>query len=546
MSSEDPRFQELPYELILRLYPSQKKWEFWKLSPDAEQVDALAEIERKRLVGFLPYLAPFITSDSLEVREAVGRTIVKLLKTDLPACLAFLSLGLGRMVHFETPAPDALRGITRDEVRNLKPSADSAWGVFGLLSFHSNGWVREAALDQLALLHDGREIPFLLYRANDWVSLIAEKAAARFEERLSRAPVQHFSTHLAVVYQQRARQRGVVSGVHARLLARVSSEVEVSFLENLAREAKSLGFRRWLLALATADQSRPEARALAAKLRQDSDPVLRGNAWADVWNNPSNTAELLEGLKDDWPPIRRRCLEVLGESNPEKHRGALEAALFDVSAMMRATGRHFLTKVPGADPDKLYQERLGSANPVSPAILFGISESGRKEDVSLLCPFLSAPRIALRKAAVFAVGNLDVDACSSEIKAALHDPSRGVSKAALLVLEKHPRLLTRDFLFDALDEKRPLHVRRAAIRLIANLAKWDRIVLLLEALANAPEFNDIIRDEVRRWFQTYNQSYAQPTREQLEALKRLTEAQAALLPIEIVRELRQISGQGKN
>jgi len=268
---------------------------------------------------------------------------------------------------------------------------------------------------------------------------------------------------------------------------------------------------------------------------------VRTNAWARIWKHLSTTVDLYEGLNDSWPAIRRRCLEVICSSSPALHQPALHAALFDGSSMVRATARFFLAKIPGSDSDQMYRDRLTAGEATPPTALFGISESGRKEDAKLLRPFLSTSRVTLRRAAVLAAGHLDPTLFASEIRAALHHPSRGVSKAARLVLEKHSHLLTRAFLVDALDEQRSLHVRRGAVRLISSLSKWDRVIMLLDALTYAPEFNDVIYEEIGRWLQTYNRSFAQPSRDQLTALKKLTAAHGQMLPKELARELSQLA-----
>src|SRR5690242_8965735 len=122
MTFEDPRFQNVPYGLIFSLYPTKRVWEVWKPAPDDARIQAMTEIGDKRLFGFLPYLAPLGTNGTGEVREMAGDTIARLFENDFPACLSFLSPGLGRLVHAETAAADALRSITRDQVRVLKTS----------------------------------------------------------------------------------------------------------------------------------------------------------------------------------------------------------------------------------------------------------------------------------------------------------------------------------------------------------------------------------------------------------------------------------------
>jgi hypothetical protein len=132
-----------------------------------------------------------------------------------------------------------------------------------------------------------------------------------------------------------------------------------------------------------------------------------------IARQPARNTALWEELsaktpKDTPAAIRRRCIEILCASNPAVHQPILHAALFDGSSMVRATARYFLGKIPGTDVDHVYRDRLNAGEATPPAALFGISESGHKEDAALLRPFLRSSRISLRRAAVLAAeGVLD-------------------------------------------------------------------------------------------------------------------------------------------
>ena len=86
MTPDDPRFQDVPYGLILKLYPTKRAWEVWKPSPDDERLQAMAEIEAKRLIGFLPYLAPLATNANPEVRARRRARGMSLASSCTPAC----------------------------------------------------------------------------------------------------------------------------------------------------------------------------------------------------------------------------------------------------------------------------------------------------------------------------------------------------------------------------------------------------------------------------------------------------------------------------
>lgn len=546
MSSEHHPSHRIPYHLILALYPQARWWEIGKPSPDSQRLAALAEIDAEEITSALPYIAPLAVVGNTAVRTKAAEVIARRFESALEESVAFLSLGLNQLVHYETAAVNALSEIKRETIAHLQVPIGNEWAVFGLLSFHGDGWVREAALVRLGALADGREIPFLLYRANDWVAPIAQKARELLASRLTALPIRGFSRHLPVLYQLRTRSRGYLSELQGQVVSRVAREEENAFLTDMATRTARPGFRRWLFQLAlTHADVRQDAAALADGLRTHHDPVVRSIAWQRYWTTRSENEELKKGLQDSWPTIRRRCLELLCAESAAAQRPLLLSALLDSSAIVRATARYFLEQIGERQVADIYREQLRGASP-SPAAIFGLSECGEKADAALLRPLLAASRVAVRRAAFTAVGNLDAVGFMPELKRALADPAAGVVKTVRQIFEKQSHVLSREFLLGLLDEEQPLHVRCSALRLIRALDKWERILALLEALGVAPEFNDTLRDEIQRWLATYNKNFALPSPAQATAMQQLCAKYAAMLPSPLDRELEHIAGSHRH
>jgi len=540
MSSDDKEFADIPYYLFGKLYPSPKGWEFWRASSEDLQLEALSEIRTKRLAGALPCLAPLFTMENYSVVAACADVVAYLLHGALHESLQLLSNGLHRLVAYETIAHARMANITPSLVERLRVPAETEWAVFGLLSFHGNGRVREAALVRLGLLESGLEIPFLLYRANDWVQPIANQARQLLSLRLQDRPVRQFSECLPIVFTLRSRLRGHLSEIQSEICSRISANEQVQFLEQLANAATSL-YRRWLLALAVANSAeRDEAGALSARLRSDADPIIRMAAWGAVWAGFPPLETLRQGLKDTWPAIRRRSLETLCQRGDPAMIEELQRALFDPAHSLRATARYFLEKQGETDVGRYYRDQLSALGTVSAAMVKGLSECGNANDASLLKPLLGHPRISIRRVVEQGIGRLDFEGSLHELKNALVDSSPGVSKTAYRVLEKHADMLGADYILGLIDEAHPLHVSRSAIGLMRSLSKWTAILTLLDALAAAPEFNDSLRIEIKRWLATFNRSWIQPTKTELARFATLTEERATFLPPPLLCEFRQI------
>lgn len=84
-------------------------------------------------------------------------------------------------------------------VARVRALARSPAAAAGLASLHPSGFVREAAVERLATSDDPLALPFLLLRANDWVSPVRDAAVAGVEAILSRRGAGPFVPWLTLV-----------------------------------------------------------------------------------------------------------------------------------------------------------------------------------------------------------------------------------------------------------------------------------------------------------------------------------------------------------
>jgi HEAT repeat protein len=526
-----------PYELVAALYRS-PGLRFWH---KGAQLTALAAIVSDNLWTALPYIAPLLGSLSEEIRTEAAKAVAVLLESDLAFKLGYLSSGLGRLLPNEFQKE--LQRIDRSKVFSLQAEPDVAWAVFGLISFHPNGWVRETAVERLGMLIDGCEIPFLLVRANDWVKVITERARALVEERIRNRPVQQLTRWLTTVYAFRSRMRGPIGILIEQLVARVAKEESPEVIFEMSARAGG-GFRRWLLRDVFLPNV-PETRTVLVELlASDEDPIVRLMAWEKAVNASSlSKIKLAEaGLRDEWPPLRRRALEVLFEDNTLDRSDILFDSLLDRASSVRAAARYYLEKNTSQKAVDYYRRCVRNNPQPRVAALVGLGETGDATDAIIIGQFLDSGRVALRRAAVLAVGRLDPDSYRAELLSALNASSPGVSKAAREVLSRHPSFLSRLFLLSlASSVEKPAHVRRYSLVLIRVLPKWDHILAYLEMLRQTNEFHAEVISNIRRWLFRFNFNLETPSKAALAELQREAQANAKILGKRLTEELLSIA-----
>jgi HEAT repeat protein len=392
----------------------------------------------------------------------------------------------------------AARDVTR---------ADPA--LIPLLSMHGNGFVREEALHQLATVHDGSELPFLLLRLNDWVAPIRSFVRHAVLARTVQAYIPHFIRDLALVARLeragRADHRAVIESVRGLLLGAAAREPMLRALADRSR----LRRRAVLRILAGAPDGGAEI-ALAA-LRSDDPSVRR---WSLRTAPPEARREVIEALAND--PVGAIRAEALAALDPAEARERWIDALMDRSGAVRDAARFHL-RAEGLDFAQRYREALATEDL---GRLFGaiegLGETGDAGDADRVAPLLDHPAPRVRRAAVKALFRLGGDAYVDTLVDRLRDPGPGVSAQVRRGLRRHASALTGQQLWSIFGASRDAHVRRNALSVLAALPKWEAIGYLLSALADADEALRLLAlRHVERWNARYNMSHATPQPEQL-------------------------------
>ena len=410
-----------------------------------------------------------------------------------------------------------------DLIRRLAPFT----GALGFISFHPSGYVRENVVNRLVKVRDGRELPFLLMRLNDWVPQVRAIARAAVLERIKPGYAAHFIHCLPLVdllkQQQRQDHQPIVTTIQALLRSAPARPAVLASLESADRR-----LRRIILRL-LAENPSFEALAVLHRALDDGDSVVRYWAARELrrhLDGPALTETLTKISNDRFMPVRREALYAFVEKLPHLAPVALRQALLDPHASVRETARFHLTQIGERRLDSFYRDKLDRAEPRQLATLIaGLGETGNREDAAKLLPFLQHPHPRIRFAALRAIARLDLEGASSHIVLALQDPSPSVAKAARHLLQRHTYLLSAAILWGMHQATPHAHVRQVTLSLIALLRWWQAAPLLLEAAATADEENrPMALDHLRQSCAAIGNPIPRP---QGDDLKNLSEALAS-------------------
>jgi HEAT repeat protein len=467
--------------------------------------------------------------------EEIHQIIAELSPLDL-AVLDQRARGYSAYGYFRLHNWENLR---RSDVGRLAQSR-FATSLVGLSSFHFNGHVREAAVEELASHRSGKELPFLLIRLNDWVSQIRDAAARAVRVRIEPAYAVHFLANIGLVLRLNAcgrAEKQLVEDVRVLLKRPEGKKVLRAGMASKDRTVRRTSFR-------LAAEADPTARSsLIRAVLTDPDAVAR--SWAARHFLPDVSPEELPELAgtmlaDRFMPVRRDALWAVATKRPDLAVEPLQRALLDSHRSMREMALHFLVVAGIEDVREFYAEAIQKgAAPTLFSAICGLGETGKASDVASVATHLHSPRPKLRRAAAYAVGKLDAASCVAALTDLLADPKASVSREALKALCPVAGLIPLRELEQMLESKAGSHVRRNALTLILRTDKWRKVPALLTACSDEEaKIAGMAANALRDWLRNYNRSFVEPTRTDLERIQTVLSKVEAKLPDSAARELR--------
>lgn len=380
--------------------------------------------------------------------------------------------------------------------------------VVGMLSFNGNGFIREAALKQLVHRFDGKELPFIIIAANDWVASIHVQAARALEKRANKGYAPYLAENLAL-FQWLSR-----SGRHqfGRLLTDIEDLItpllSMSDLPGLFANTSERKFWRYAFRLSIADQNKsPEEFDKLLELGlQLNDSVIQQLSATTALNLLSRERlnyfiPLL--LQHDVPQVRREALRWIVENKWENFEEQTNIALFDKSLSVRLLAQYYTDKTKIIP---LYEQNLNEKKFSLEGTLRGLLDIKAQVASEKIEPFLLHSNSKVR---AIAYSLLLRETSANEqrlVVQALSDRSGYCTRVALNYLRTNRQLMSADQLWNLFSPNGPITNTRAVLNAIANLGTWRSLeYLLLARLSVQPELEENLDYFINKWSLHYSE-----------------------------------------
>jgi len=361
--------------------------------------------------------------------------------------------------------------------------------LLGLTSFHPSGRVREAALRKLGELQHPEALPYLLLRLNDWADPVVQLAQGLLPHVAAIQSGTSVLEHLDLVLKlQRSTRRNHAPWVDHFLDYLSQPEQGDALFQGL--RSHSLPTRRLCFDLALKTGAIP-GYALLEISQSEPDPIIRRKVQQAVLSQaqPEDRERILYlALKDPVPSCRKSALEWLEKTKAPERESHCREALLDRSRSVRETARWTLRQLGVNNLREPYLAALNSDKQTRQVVgIHGLGEIGRKEDTTLVVPFVRSPIPSLRNAAITALGRLDAKGHTTLFLEAIASEHVGTSRLATEIILKNGPWPNRDWLLDLYQTTPHKHVRRRVLSLVHKLPKWQGMAFFLEVMPADPK-----------------------------------------------------------
>lgn len=373
--------------------------------------------------------------------------------------------------------------------------ADEAVTLVSIASINGNGYVRQAALEQMASATHWRYIPFILRRVGDWVPQVRIQAAKTLA--LYKAP-EFRKGFLAAIHDIESLlqvKRVDLVAVYQEVMRWLVHEVDPALLQIEVQElgdASRFRVIRYLLAEHACGEAMLHTfltdRSFLVRLATIRHVVALSEDWS---------TGLLEGaLNDPFPSVRTSALKELIRRD-RATPAALTLALTDPSFDVRNMAAKRLA-LSGEALVEHYREHLKRGIRVVGCLL-GLRDAKGREHVTDVVPYTAHSDPPVRQAALMALTGLAPDQAYEHAMSMIVDRNKRIrAKAEGILLDRHDQAVF-DRALTLLASEQVMH-RLAGLSLLNKFGGWGSLPHTLKAcLDGAPQVADQAWVNLNAW-----------------------------------------------
>lgn len=452
-------------------------------------IDALHGITKSGIAALVYAVTQVAAHPDGRVRRQAWKTIEALL-VDVP-CSALPAIGY----EMRRQGVDLDRYFQGAEM-------DMPAKAIGMLTFNKNGFIRENALRELMHRFDGKELPFIIIAANDWVGNIHVLATEALEKRANKQYAPYLAENLALfrwLWETKRHEFGLLRTNIEALISETLSRSDLPGIFSTDPDRRSW-FYAFKLALEAPNRSVSEFDQLidyGISIRDIRIQTFATERALKQFSPEKLGAYIPRLLEHSLPQVRREALRWTVDNKWDNYENTLETCLFDRSISVRLLAQYCMEKskiIP------LYLENLRTqAFPID-ATLRGLVEMKAEIPKEVLEPFLAHQSSKVRAAAYTILLNENSSNTEQLTLKAISEKSGYCTRVALKFLRHNRHTLNADQLWELYSPDAPIANTRAVLNALANLGSWRSLEYLFLAKKSArSEIQDNLDYFISKW-----------------------------------------------
>lgn len=378
--------------------------------------------------------------------------------------------------------------ITPGEVRQIRARLPEQEALQLLIECCESydGYIRQAALQELSTAANPDAIPLVLFRLADWVPQVRDEAWKTLHHLLdlgyAHRLVDSYEILIALSGKQRVDLRAHLDILNERMLHKNAVQSLFNGLESEKVSKRKFCFET------LANESHLH-QLLIEKSSRDPDPSIRRWLARGIIKGRFQASDELRTrlMHDPAPIVSTTILRSLTECDARALASRLCALATHPAAPTRASAQFWIRKVNIQGVLESVRRELDdtASTMPRPGVIAALSELGNPEqDLGRVSPLCTHSRSAVRLAAVQAFAQLTRDEQGIDtLITALGDSNGSIRNAAMRALASRPRSYWIQQVQDIfLDPESPATV--PAWRLLTRSPDWSMIPVMLRALSS--------------------------------------------------------------
>lgn len=373
--------------------------------------------------------------------------------------------------------------------------------IYGLSTFHPNGYFREKNLIELLKYNTGEELKYLFLRTNDWVYKIGELAEKEVIKRLEISNISEVIKILPLVYRAKNWGKCDIDIIENKINELFKS---CNNIDLILTQVKSNNFFIKKLCYRTLIEINYDSTSLLDCATKETSPELRYLIYKSLLKRGENIEAYLE--KDKYYKIRLEWLKIIETKDILKNREKLIEKLFDKNEFIREATRNILSKSTKIDFREFYKQNLNIRIKES---LMGIYDLAIESDKEIFEKYIDHNNISIRIIALKGLAKTNFYEHKDLFLSSLESNDKVISLQSLKILDKNIFQINDEIIYKIYINNTNDFTKENCVRLLIKTKKWVALKYILEFLnSDNPKIKELAEFRLDRWIRYFNSGYS--------------------------------------